>query len=367
MSSKPRDQGTMTAASSGAQASDAALAKQADQSTAYAKQAHDLLFGAGTGTGSGTGAVTGGTLSKFLDPNSLNVSEPTGAYGLQYNKTTENIANQGTQNRGAIARGFASRGFGNMPAGFVADQSRQELADESNQKGAAFTDLAGKSYADALNNFWNASNIASGSGAANTNAAISADSAAANNYANLYGTASTPKPSLLPTLVGGGLQAGGQIGAAVACTCKGSMILQMDGTEKPIEDCKKGDLWQGIDGEPCELLEEPTAIEAECVRLSTGENCIWISVNPTILSGDGTRYSAKVSKTHTPVLACGGYEYAEYCADKLVAVGKSLSAPNQVMTAAKVESVENIGINTVYSVKIGGSHSYRVDGFWSLS
>lgn len=217
MGSHPTDKGTMTSASAGAQAADAALAKQADQSTAYAKQAHDLLFGQGTVPGSGLSALGGqGTLTKFLDPASLNVQSPTGVYDLQFKKAVEGIANRGAQDRGAIQRGFASRGFGNAPAGFVSDEQRQQLADQSNQHGAAFTDLAGKSYADALNNFWNSTNIASGSGAANTNAAISADSAAANNYANLYGDASRPVPSALGAIVGGGLQAGGQVGAAAA-------------------------------------------------------------------------------------------------------------------------------------------------------
>ena len=347
MGSKPRDQGTMSASTAGAQAADQALAAQAKQSTDYAKQAHDLLFGAGTGTGSGTGAVTGGTLSKFLDPNSLNVSAPTGAYGLQYNKATENIANQGAQNRGAIARGFASRGFGNMPAGFVQDQSRQELADESNQKGAAFTDLAGKSYADALNNFWNSTNIASGAGAANTNAAISADSAAANNYANLYGTASTPKPSIGAQLLGGGLQAGGQIGGAyaggaAACTCKGSMILQMDGTEKPIEDCKAGDLFQGFDGQPCELFEDPEVVNRPCVRLTY----------------ESLAHSCSVD--HTLMLDGGGYDYACNVRGRRIVWDKKGDH-------CVISGVRAIGINPVYSVKIGGSHSYRADGFWCLS
>src|SRR6185369_5144340 len=100
MSSKPRDSGTMASSSAGAQQADASLAKQADQSTAYAKQAHDLLFGQGTVPGSGLSALGGqGTLTKFLDPASLNVQGPTGAYDLQFKKATENIANQGAQNR----------------------------------------------------------------------------------------------------------------------------------------------------------------------------------------------------------------------------------------------------------------------------
>lgn len=338
----------MSASSAGAQASDAALAAQANQSTAYAKQAHDLLFGAGTGTGSGTGALSGGggTLSKFLDPNSLNVSGPTGAYGLQYNKATENIANQGAQNRGAISRNLASRGFGNMPSGFAADQTRQEMADESNQKGAAFTDLAGKSYADAMNNFWNSTNIASGSGAANTSAAISADSAAANNYANLYGIASTPKPNTAAALLGAGIQGGSQIGAAAACPCEGSMILMMDGTEKKIEDCRKRDQFKGIDGEPCELLNDPQKIDSRCVLIIARE------------------YRSRVSETHSFIRSGGGYTYAHESVGEVICAGDQVRDMEGVAT---VKSSEFIGKLPVFVLELGGSHSYRCDNLWALS
>jgi hypothetical protein len=225
----------MASSSAGAQASDQALANQANQSTAYAKQAHDLLFGSGT-TGS-----TGGTLSNFLDPNSLNVSAPTGAYGLQYKQAIGNIAKQSNQVQGSLARSYASRGFGNAPSGFQADQSRQAAEDATSQKGAAFTDLAGKSYQDALSNFWNANNIASGSAATNTNAAISADSAAANNYANLYGTASTPNPSVLGAALGGGLQAGGSVGSAAL-------------TGKPKSPCWIAEVIYGVDDSRTHLI-----------------------------------------------------------------------------------------------------------------
>jgi len=345
---KPRDQSTMTAASTGAQAADASLARQADQSTTFAKQAHDLLFGTGVGTGGGTAATTGGILSKFIDPNSLNVSEPTGVYGLQYKKDIENIANQGEQNRGALSRMWAQKGFGAAPSGFQADQERQQLADQSNQQGAAFTQRAGQSYADALNNFWNATNIASQQGPANTNAAIAADSAAANNYANLYGTASTPKPpSQMASLLGAGMQGGATVGAAaMTCPCEGSMILMQDGTEKPIQNCKKGDLWQGIDGEPCELLAL-TETEAPCVLIVAG------------------KYRSNVSDSHTFALSRGGYVYAHAAAGTYVLTG--LQTQRDMEEASTIKSVDDIGRRKVFTPELNGSHSYRCDGIWAFS
>ena len=323
----------MSNASAGAQAADQALAAQATQSTGYAKQAHDLLFGAGTDG-------KGGTLSQFLDPNSLNVSGPTGAYRLQYNQAVGNIAKQGQDVRGSVARANASRGFGAGPAGFAQDEARQAAESQIDRQGAAFTDYAGKSYADALNNFWNATNIATGSGAANTNAAISADSAAANNYANLYGTASNPIPSPMGGIIGSGLQAGGTVGAAAMCPCADAKILMMDGTEMLVQDLRKGMEAKGIDGKPCPLLADPRIVQRDSVEVKT------------------LRDKTRVSVDHTFALPLGGYEFA------FKSVALNVRHGDEIAT---VLEVKEIGAQDVYVLEIGGSHSYRVDGFWSLS
>lgn len=334
MSSKPRDSGTMASSSAGAQASDQALANQANQSTAYAKQAHDMLFGSGT-TGS-----TGGTLSNFLDPNSLNVSSPTGAYKLQYNQDVGNIAQQSQQTQGSVARANASRGFGNAPAGFAQDEQRQAAEAATSQKGQAFTQLAGQSYQDALSNFWNATNIASGSAATNTNAAISADSAAANNYSNLYGTASTPNPSALGGIIGSGLQAGGAVGAAAECPCEDAVMLMMDGSEKLVQDLRRGMQLRGIDGRPCPLLADPRITVRDSVEVHTLDA------------------KTKVSVDHTFALPSGGYEFA-FKADAMNVRYKDATAT--------VMAIIELGALPVYALEIGGSHSYRADGFWALS
>jgi hypothetical protein len=332
MGSKPRDSGTMSSSSAGAQAADQALAAQATQNTGYAKQAHDILFGADGKSGN---------LSKFLDPASLDVSGPTGAYKLQYNQAVSNIANQSKDVRGSIARYNANRGFGsNAPAGFTEDQNRRAAEDQVSQQGGAFTDYAGKSYQDARQNFWNANNIATGSGAAATNAAISADSAAANNYASLYGTASTPVPSAMGGIIGSGLQAGGQVGAAVACPCEGSMILMHDGTERRVETLVKGDELRGIDGKSCELLQDPRSVVRECVEVG-------------LLNG-----KTLCSQDHTFALPLGGYEFAF----KSTAI--NIRFKDDIAT---VLTVKEIGREPVYVLEIGGSHSYRGDGFWALS
>jgi hypothetical protein len=180
MGSSPRDRGTMQTASAGATQADAANARLANQQADFNAASRSKLFGPNVNSGD----FSGGSLSGFLNPENLKVSEPTGTFGLQYNKAKEGIATAGQNTRGALSRYMANRGFGGAPAGFAADEQRKALADQTNQEGAAFTDYASKSYDDALKNFWNATSQLSGQGDAALSAAISANSAAANNYSN---------------------------------------------------------------------------------------------------------------------------------------------------------------------------------------
>lgn len=208
MGSHPTDSSTMKSASAGAQASDQALAAQATQNTAFANQARKTQFGEDGKSG---------TLGGFLDPSKLDVSAPTGTYGLQYknflNNNSQNFANA----RGAMRRDQANSGFGaNAPAGFNADQTRRSRQDQANTEGAAFTDFAGKSYQDALGKFWSANDALQGQGGGALSASIAGNSAAAGNYANLYDASSRPVPSVGGQLLGAAIGAGGQVGAASA-------------------------------------------------------------------------------------------------------------------------------------------------------
>jgi hypothetical protein len=243
---------------------------------------------------------------------------------------------------------MASRGFGNAPSGFAADQSRLAAEDQVGAQGQAFTDQAGRSLTDATNDFWNATNLASGAGAAATNAAISGDSAAANNYANLYGTASTPRPSAVGSIIGGGLQAGGSVGAAAMCPVEGSLILMHDGTERLVEQLRKGDELRGVDGQPCALLNDPHMSLRSSVELRSGE------------------LAHKCSAEHTLMLGFGGYTFAAKAEGKrtLARGDGSLSSPAGHST---IELVTDIGRQPIYFLEIDGSHTYRADSFWAMS
>jgi hypothetical protein len=349
MGSKPADQGTMKTASAGAQASDQALADQAKQNTLFANSARTTQFGAGAGSG-GNGDVSGGTLGGFLDPSKLNVDHPTGTYGLQYNQFLKNNAKSYQNAQGAATRDQANRGI--TQTGFAADQSRQLARDQADTEGAGFSDYAGKSYQDALQKFWAANDALSGQGTGAMSAAIAGNQAAAGNYSNLYNSASQPRPSALGQIVGGALGAAGQIGAAALtgggstaaqaaqqCPVEGSLILMFDGSEIPVEEIRSGMNLMGIDGDAVPVLQDPISAVALAVEVRSPAG------------------STRVSESHTFALVRGGYEYA------LGAEGKPLWHRLYVATC----SVEPLGEKKVYPLILGGSHSYAVDGFWSLS
>lgn len=336
MGSSPRDSSTMKSSSQGAQAADAQLAANAKQNQDFTNQARLKLFG----TPDGKGGFSGGTLSPFLDPNSLNVSSPTGAYKTQYQNETAQIAQGGVNARGALARNLASRGF-SAPNGFAADELRKSLLDQNSQQGQAFAANTMQSYQDALSNFWRASGALNGEGDTALSASISGDQAAANNYANLYGSASQPKPSVTGQIIGGGLQAGGAVGsAAVKCPCEGALMTMHDGSEVKVETLRKGSKLRGIDGEPCMLLADPVMFMRESVELVTL----------------GRRHRA--SMEHTLMLEKGGYKFAGNARNTLV---KTVDGPEHIL------HVDPIGKQPVYFLEIDGSHSYCADGFWALS
>jgi hypothetical protein len=159
----------------------------ANTAGAQSNQLYSTLFGnpaaPGGAGGIGSGALTGGTLSKMMDPNSLNISSPTGPYALQYNQAQANNAIGTDQNAQAITRSLGQHGFGSgAPSGLGEYLQSQNTQAGNTNKGNLFSQYAGQSYQDALNNFWKATGIAS-------NTQQDAQKTAAGTYGNLYGTA----------------------------------------------------------------------------------------------------------------------------------------------------------------------------------
>lgn len=335
MGSKPADKGTMDKASASSLALDDKLKQQASQQNDWNSAARGSLFG----SPDGKGGFTGGTVSKFLDPSSLNVSGPTGVYGTQYQRTSDTIAQGGQQARGALSRTLASRGFGSAPSGFGADQMRKSYLDQADTRGQAFSDYAGKSYQDALENFWRANGSLMGEGDTALSASMSQNNAVLGNYANLYGTAAQPRPGIGASLIG----AAGTLGGAAMtawCPAEGALILCPNGKWRPVQELKNGDVVIGIDDAPDELISDPAPALQSVVEVDAGN------------------HTTRVSNSHAFARNEGGYQFAEQ------ALGDWLLMDDG---EEEVSGVRPLAEKVMcYHLKLKRSHGYCVDGFWSL-
>ena len=129
--------------SQAASAQDLALSKQ---NQGYQQQAHDALFGKPGGTG--------GSLTGFMDPSSLNKAGLGGNYQTQYNEGTNTLAKNYANQRGSLAQSWANRGAtgSGVPSGFQADQERKLGSDQADSQGGLYANLSAQQHSDALNN-----------------------------------------------------------------------------------------------------------------------------------------------------------------------------------------------------------------------
>lgn len=163
----------------------------------------------------GTGG-SGGTLSGMMNPASLNTGAPTGAYKTQWNTAQDQIGRDFANQRGSIAQQFANMGATSRstPSGFQADQMNQLARGEADTRGTTYTNLVGQQHQDALNNFWNANNIAAGQQASATSGSTTGAGNSGSSSAALYGTAGAYHPPAYASALGSGIGAAGTVGGA---------------------------------------------------------------------------------------------------------------------------------------------------------
>ena len=129
-----------------------------------------------------------------MNPNSLNVNAPTGPYALQYNQAKANNAINTDQASQAINRAAGNAGFGaGAPAGYTGYLQSQNTQAGNTNAGNLFSQYAGQSYQDALNNFWKATGLAATASGQAGNQQNTAQEQANQTYAQLY--SSSPKVS----------------------------------------------------------------------------------------------------------------------------------------------------------------------------
>jgi hypothetical protein len=185
MGSHSVDSSTQKQASAGAQQNDAVLAANAQKNQQFADQTRQSLFGNYSG-----GKYTGGELSSYLDPSTMNRSGLAGSYLSNYNTASNDLAQGAKNSVGTTMTNLAERGMGKSPAGFAADQERKAYMDAAGQRGGLYSGLATQQHGEDVSNFWNANNMLNSNASQTANLSLQGNQAAAGNYASLYGTAS---------------------------------------------------------------------------------------------------------------------------------------------------------------------------------
>jgi hypothetical protein len=161
-------------------------------------------------------------------------------------------------------------------------------------------------------------------------------------------TGSETQLAAIPSFGQSMLNAGAQLGGAAIgayCPAEGAKILLFDGTEKPVEELKSGDVLMGVDGKACPVLEDPSPRVQKVVKVES------------FVSG----LKSRVGVMHTFMTLHGGYEFAGQIEGKKVRTGAALRTD-----ATTIDKVLPGGTGIVFPLQIGGTHTYRADGFWAL-
>lgn len=290
----------------------------------------------------GSGASGGGTLSGMMDPKSLNTGTPTGAYQTAWNNSQNQIAQNYAQQKGSLAQSWANSGMGsnNTPSGFQADQQRKLGSSEADSRGSTYTGIVGQQHSDALNNFWNANNIAAGQQASATGGSTTGAGNSGSSSSAIYGTAGQYHPSQTGSVLGSALGAAGQVGAGAAMHCprRGSMILMIDGSEKAVESLIVGDILAGADGKPC-IVESAEPYVEMVLRVVTSDDC-----------------ATDISPSHAMITPEGSFVIA------FESIGRTVITKHG---KGRVLGVTFVGRREVFDILTDGNHTYRANGIWA--
>jgi hypothetical protein len=296
----------------------------------------------------GTGAPgSKGSMSGFLNPNSLNVTTPTGAYKLNYEQTVNQTENEAKGNQANIIRQAANNGL-SLSSPAIAEMARETGIDTANLKGQDFASAVTQQHNDALSNFWGAANLASGAASGAGSGAVSSATGAGQTAANIYGTAGQYHPSPFTSIIGAGLQAGGQVGAAAAgpCPAEGETIKTPKG-EVLVQDLKCGDEISQL-GNVARLKCAPIPYDdVPLIRVQTHEGLVVL-----------------VGEKHAFVRPDWGYFNAD---EAMIAGWRSVKTTG--MKPDRVEAAWPAGRGRVYkiiTVDGEGNRTYCASGFWSL-
>lgn len=127
---------------------------------------------------------------------------------------------------------------------------------------------------------------------------------------------------------------------ATGCCVEGTLVRLRSGKTLPIEHLAIGQELRGVDGEPVRLLFKPERTDQMCFAIRT-------------LNG----FELQASGSHTLIRGRGGYVRVE---ESLGQVVKTVRGNSRVILK------QGLATLPVYGLSVNGSHSYEVNGIWSL-
>jgi Hom_end-associated Hint len=288
----------------------------------------------------------------MMNPANLTQTGLNPAYTAQFNQGKDQIAQSTAQQKGALAQSFANSGAtgSSTPNGFQADQMRQLGSSQADQQGQLYSGLMGSQYNNALNNFWNANNIASGNAATGASTSTAAAGNSGSSSASIYGTAGQQTPSTLNSVLG----AVGTAGAGVAqgigtaqaanyangCPVDGSLILMSDGSHKKVEEIGVGDSVMGMDRRGDEVIGIEPTLQSVCT-VATEHKRVTVSISHTF-----ERWN-------------GGYSFA------LKTLGENLELEDGA-GGMIISVIPLLHKRMCRHILLKRSHGYCCDGFWSF-
>jgi hypothetical protein len=336
----------------GGQANSGQATQAANNANAASQQNLSLSNAAGsrynslmnTFFGSGAPGSTG-TLSGFLNPNSMNVTTPTGAYKLNYEQQVNQTQNAAQQGQSNIIRQAANNGL-SLSSPAVAEMARETNLDTANLKGQDFANAVTQQHNDAMQNFWNATNVGAGGAATGIQSGVAGASGAGQTAANIYGTAGQYHTNPATSIIGSGISAGGAVGAAAMCPAEGSKIKTPKG-DRLVEELKCGDEISQL-GNVARLKCDPVPHKGmRLIRVESAEGL-----------------TALVGEKHAFVRPDWGY----FNADEALSGGWRC-VKTDAARPDRLKDAWQAGIGTVYEILTvdgEGNKTYCTDGFWSL-
>jgi hypothetical protein len=345
------------AAASNAAATGAAQGAQS-LSNKFSGQQQQLFNNLWGTPGAGGKPGTGGALTGMLDPSKLNVTSPTGPYGLMFTKQKEQLAKSYQDAAGATTRNLAQSGFGpGTPSGFGASLQAENARGLANATGDAYAGATDKSYQDQLANFWKAAEAANGGSATAGQGALAGNNTANQTYSNLYGTAGhgnvLDKANYFGPLMGaagtlgaaaltGGASTAAQAGGGAMCCAEGTLVRTGLKEVTPIEKLFEGATVFGLpeyDDDPL-VIKQPLAFAMKaCVRIKTDDG------RELICSTD-----------HALVTVGGGFAMADESLNHAIRTRDG---------SVKVVDVKHVGERRVVRLHLEAPHVFEANGLLS--